>query len=79
MWEYVWDLRVRPGAVGYPKGGVAPLRHDLALFDYIQNSRARLASSRAVWPRAESAVASAQEKRHDRAAFRFTAILWNRP
>ena len=79
MWEHEWDVKAGFSALSYPKGGVAPLRHDLALFDYTQNCRARFTSLRGVWRRAESVAASTRETGHGRTAFRFTAILWNRP
>ena len=54
----MWQLDPRLEAPSYPKGGVAPSRYDLALFNYIQKTRARFIhlqearpKSRARWRR----------------------------
>lgn len=75
----MWQPDPRFGAPSYPKGGVAPLRHDLAVFNCIQNARARSTGLRGARSKAESAAASIGETRHGRVAFRFTAVLGNKP
>ena len=68
MWwlAVLWLEDRFPAGSPYPRGGVAPLRHDLELARYLEKQRAREEDASTTWSILDktAAVAPTEEKSH---------------